>query len=144
MNRLVLSYICTAAAIVPALLIARFVFGLRPKAEMIVRDAMRDGRIAEASLVSKRAILRTPGAARSRDRRDRWAVRYVYTVGGREYRFTGIAESFPANRVTLYYPPGHPEKAIPAGSDQAGARVMIWFPIMAGVFLFFYWVVFSV
>ena len=142
MSRLFLSYICTAVIIIPALLIARFRFGLRPKGEQIVRDAIRDGRTAEAVLVSKRAILRTVGAARTKDRRDRWAVRYVYYVDGTEYYFNGISENFPENRATLYYPPGHPEKAVPGKSGDPGFRVLIWFPIMAGLFLFFYWIVF--
>ena len=51
MSRLLLSYICTVAIIVPALVVARFRFGLRPKGEQIVKDALRDGRTTEAVLV---------------------------------------------------------------------------------------------
>lgn len=143
MNRYVMSCLCTMAVFVPLLLILRFRFGLRPESEMIVQAAKRHGRVVRGTLIRKNALLRTTGSRNSRDGKDRWTVRYEYVVGGRVYHFKGISDAFPENSVMLYYPEGHPEKAIPETFTRAGWRIMIMYPAAAAVFLFFYWVVFS-
>ena len=143
MKRYVVSCLCTMAVFVPLLLILRLRFGLRPESEMIVDDAKRHGRVARATLIRKNAVLRTTGSRNGRDMKDRWAVRYEYVVDGIVYHFKGISGSFPENTLTLYYPDGHPEKAIPETLSRAGWRIMILFPAIAAAFVFFYWVVFS-
>ena len=142
MDRYVISCVCTLAVFVPLILILRFKFGLRPKSEALILDAKKSGRVVEGELVKESAILGTPGAKKSKERRNRYTATYRYVVAGREYYFHGVAESLPALTMMFYYPEGHPDKAIPETAARPGWRILIMYPLMAAVFVFFYWVVF--
>ena len=133
LNAMILSTIITVIISFPFMLSQIKRGGYRHKGDIIVEEASRAGRTAEATLKWKRF---TPGEYGHPDpytRSDKWLFAYQYYVNGKKYTYLSNSTEMPPDTLTLYYPAGKPGKAIPEGNFVIGAKPI--FLILLPVFV---------
>lgn len=99
--------------------------GLTTAGERIVREARRAGRTATATLQSSRFLLGDPTKDLRRRRNSYW-VSYQYQVDGVDYVYRARTLSDPPQTITLYYPEGHPDQAVPESDRTPGKAYSFW------------------
>lgn len=107
----------------------------RKKSEIIIAEATAAGRVAQAILVSKSLRWGDEGNPDKLQRQARWLGTYTYTVNGKEYLHTTSSPDDLPETLSVYYPDGHPEKAISAFTYKIGAKpvflalfpLLVWF-----------------
>lgn len=139
-----LSLIAALVVSVPIVSIGRR-SGIEPEGQRIVREAKKAGRVACGTLQSS---FRSPGTGSKdrRERRDLYWLTYSYTVDGVSYTYRTEAEitgETPPETLSLYYPEGRPDKAVPAGSNKKGVGFSLWILLPFVLWFLFYRVIFS-
>ncbi len=94
---------------------------LESQSARMVRRAKSAGRVAKGILVfceRETAFSANPPGSGGHTRNRLWKVRYRYSVQEVNYEFapfrvTMKGDCRPPENITLYYPPGKPEKAVP-------------------------------
>lgn len=141
MKRLILSALA-AAVLTIVFAVPLYRSGkVRKKSEIIVEEAKKSGRRVPAVLEQSRHSIGDSTSRKARERKEVWMVTYRYEAAGKSYRFRGKAGSVPPERLELYYPEGHPERAIPEGYEIEGGRytALMLLPLILWV-LFYYFV----
>lgn len=113
---------------------------LEYKSDRIRREAKAAGRVVTGHLDTMRRLRYDPDMkGRHGANWEAWA-RYKYEVGGREYSWTGYADTTDLPKtMTFYYPAGKPKKAVPERYDEAGGRALLMACIPFLAWLVSYW-----
>ena len=82
------------------------------KSDEIIRDAKAAGRVVPAELERNVFVCGDMSSNEYRMRRHKYSVCYKYSVKGVLYHYSRMITGEPPTTLTLYYPEGHPEKAI--------------------------------
>ena len=120
--------------------------GMEPEGQRIVREARKAGRVVQATLEKSRYVPGAGGAPDPRQREDRYWLTYRYTVDGVSYTWRTQAvvhADAPPETLTLYYPAGRPDKAVPAGSSRQGVGFGLRILLPFILFFVFYHFVFG-
>ena len=108
----------------------------RTKGEIIIEEAKAAGRVAQAYLVSNSYYWGNSDSPDYHQRNGGWIGTYSYTVNGKKYSHTTSSPDGLPETLTVYYPSGHPEKAISKYTYKVGAK-----RILLALFPVFVWVV---
>ena len=136
LNLMVISAIITLAATLPITLRLTNRGSFRHKSEIIIEEAKAAGRMAQAVLVSKRIQWGDAGNPDYHQRQSVWVGTYTYTVNGKNYRHTARHPDDLPGALTVFYPDGHPEKAISEYTYKTGAK-----PVLLAIFPLLVWAV---
>lgn len=142
MGRLMLSALAAAILTLPFTVFLFKSGKIRLKSEIIVEEAKKSGRIAQAVLEKSRRSRGDSTSRKARERKEIWMVTYGYEVAGRSYKFRSRLGSVPPDQLELYYPQGHPERAIPEGYRIQGSRYTALMLLPLILWVFFYHFVF--
>ena len=124
MGKLILSALIALVLAVPFhLLMAKLGLG-KSKGDRMKQEAKKAGRMVTGHLTRSTRSAYMPDEPDYEKRRSLWHVTYTYTVNGTEYRYrAGIdARETPPGEIRLFYPKGHPEKAIAEGEQRHDGR----------------------
>ena len=108
------------------------------KSEKIIADAKKAGRVAQAALVSKSIQWGEHGSPDALQRQNRMVGSYVYTIDGQRYTHTASSADDLPETLTVYYPSGHPEKAISRYTYLVGAKPvgLVMLPVIVWVVVY--------
>lgn len=90
------------------------------ESDRIIEEAERNGWTAEGRLLNEAFLRREIGNKWGKKRRDHWNAKYEYYVGQQRYLYERVCYDLPPERITLYYDPRRPGRAVSRGDREPG------------------------
>lgn len=136
---MLISAVITVVISVPFMMHSANHGAYQKKSEKIIADARKAGRVAQAALVSKSIQWGEYGSQDSLQRQSRMVGSYVYTVHGRQYTHTASSTDDLPETLSVFYPNGHPEKAISQYTYLVGAKPvsLVMLPVIVWGIVYF-------
>ena len=114
----------------------------RTKGERIVAAAKKAGRVVTGRLTSSSLSAYQPGEQSFQERQQLWHVTYEYRVGQKDYCYRTQLDGrdTPPQELSLYYPKGRPDRAVPEGGHRYDSRDVSIVLLPVVLWAVFYWI----